>query len=185
MKRIRQRILVSINLMLASVIAALGVAGCSHQKAAARQQEAAVPEEDNLKQKEVRMPVPPQEQMVCKYGVPRAEYIVHGTVTDSKGKPLRNKEMTVRSRYDEMYVKTDDAGVFDLHFDGFPAEEMIFEIDGKKYIRPVNYDGNGTDTWNMGTATMQVEIKHETGRLNDGHEPIVVMYGVPPEELLK
>ena len=178
MKQFRLTLLRSINLMLASTIAALGFA-CCHQKNSAKNKKV---EENNADMPEI-ISSDEQQQMVCMYGVPRAEYIVHGVVLDQKGSPLKLKEVTVKSRYDEMHVTTDKDGSFDIRFDGFPAEELTFEIDGKKYVEPVTYDGEPVDNWNRGTATMEVKITHAGKYQQD--PPIMLKYGVPPIRMEK
>jgi putative lipoprotein (rSAM/lipoprotein system) len=181
MKINRINILSSINLLLASAIAALGFAGCSHQKNAAKQKEKA--EDDSQTPKVEEISASDDQQMVCMYGVPRAEYIVHGSVLDQKGYPLRKHSIIIKSHYNEISLETDENGNFDVNFDGFPAEELTFEIDGKEYVEPVTYDSEPVDAWNRGTATMKVKIVHQKPLHQD--PPIMLKYGVPPTRVVK
>ena len=180
MKKLHRNLIRAINMVLASMIAALGVAGCSHQKNAAKQQKATEDDQPNAVEEAQVSQV--RDEMVCMYGVPRAQYAVKGRVEDMSGMPLIRKKIIVEIGRDRINVDTDGNGKFDVTFDGFPAEEITFEIDGQRYTEKVTYDSEPVDAWNRGTATMNVLIYHATPQQ---HRPMMVKYGVPPTRMEK
>lgn len=183
MKQLRKTLVSRMNMLLATMIAALGVVGCSHQKAAARQQKKTAEEEQQVAVEELQSGSE-QELMVCMYGVPRAQYNIQGVVKTPDGKPLIRKEIVVSVAREKIRVETDEAGMFKLNFDGFPADEMTVEIDGEAYTEKITYDGEPKDAWDRGPATMKVQIIHSSQQVNQNIErPIMVKYGVPPTRL--
>ncbi len=185
MKKLRKRIISSVNVLLASMITALGVVGCSHQKSVAKHQKSAVDEDEQAVAEDSKVSKN-REEMVCMYGVPRAQYNIQGVVETPSGKPLAVKEITIKISGDEYYVETDESGTFSLNVDGFPAEEFVVEIDGKQYEESVTYDGEPKDAWDRGPATMKVQIIHPVEQVSRPIErPILVKYGVPPTRMEK
>ena len=185
MKKLHRNLIHSINLLLTSMIAALGVVGCSHQKNVAKQQDSEADNEQQNALEEAPQKIS-REEMVCMYGVPRAQYFVKGKVEDPNGDPLAEKELTVKAGRDILHIKTNETGNFEANFEGFPAEEITFVIDGVDYTRKITYDGEPVDSWNRGAATIDVQITHDTEQVTSRPQrPIMVKYGVPPTRIQK
>lgn len=179
MRNTYKHILQSVNTVLASLIAALGVTGCAQQKSAVKQRN--TESTDTVDSTIEAVQVGQDQLIMCMYGVPRAQYVVHGIVEDENGTPLPKKDILLQAGYDQIHLQTDENGTFDINFDGFPLEEMSFEIDDKQYTEPITYDGEPIDTWNRGKATMQVKIIHTRNQETSMPAPaIMVKYGVPP-----
>lgn len=186
MIKIKNIFLRKINMLLTSMVAALGVVGCATNKVVTRQ--SSVSDNDNQqddKLEEIR--VSEERQVVCMYGVPRARYVVEARVIDEAGYPIVEKNVTVMASYEKIDIKTDSTGMFSLTFDGFPAEQIKFVIDDDEtYTEKVVYDAESQDVWNRGTATMKVTIvvdknKNEVQTI----PPIMVKYGVPHTRQIK
>lgn len=156
MSSIRTKILQYVNMILTSLISALGVVGCTQQKSVLKTQH---PDTTPQQGATIEQAQAFQEQpIMCMYGVPRAQYIVQGCVTDSNGQPLGKKQVLLKASYEQIHVITDENGIFTIKFDGFPIDEMSFEIDGKQYTEKVIYSNEPIDAWNRGTATIEVKI---------------------------
>ncbi len=179
MKRLSNSFLRRVNILLAAMIAALGVVSCQHQKNLAKPQQPADGDDLQPSIPPVEAAAMAEQPPVCMYGVPRAEYVVHGLLVNSKGKPMQKQRISVSTYDNQIYVETDENGMFDVHFDGFPADSLVFEVEGKRYTEPVTYDGEPHDSWNRGTATMNVEIVHKESPYGYGREPVMLKYGVP------
>ena len=95
MKKLHRNLIRGINMVLASMIAALGVVGCSHQKNAAKQQAKATDDGQPNAIEETQVSQA-KDELVCMYGVPHAQYAVKGRVEDMSGMPLPRKEIIDR-----------------------------------------------------------------------------------------
>ncbi len=169
MKQLKWRVLTRMNLLIASLIAFLGIGGCKHQKAVV--QPAA--------SDEISEPAEPERPIMLKYGVPRAGYNVNGTVVNSNGEPEQRKVLiSTRSDMENaLEVETDADGRFSTHFDGFPADSMYFKVEGVDQVaQPIVYGEEG-DGFNRGETLTSVVI---TVPADPNNGRILVKYGVPP-----
>lgn len=183
MKNIYIKVIQKVNMILTSLIAALGVVGCTQQKAVLKQNNTISDEQTESTAEEIQ--ISQEQQIMCMYGVPRAQYIVHGIVEDGNGSPLSNKEIVLQVGYDKIHILTDESGIFNLNFDGFPVEDMSFEIDGKTYTEKVTYDGESIDAWDRGKATMEVKITLLENKPISTEQRVMVKYGVPLTRQIK
>ena len=136
-------------------------------------------------------------QLKCEYGVPSADFIIKGKVTDkSSQKPIKNIAIIRKahtSPYGNDTVKTNADGEFEMKFTEFPGlDHWIFaeDLDGTKnggLYAPDSLKVNsaqmrkvkkGSGSWFSGTfekTDANFQLKHET----------LAMYGVPSAEYKK
>lgn len=120
------------------------------------------------------------------YGVPNANYIVKGTVTDEGGTPIQGIKASVKKVYPvnndgEQYVygvdsiQTDGSGNYKLSYNDYPRNTynklVVEDIDGeanggdfKSDTLDIDYDkavqtAKGDGFWNDGTFEINQDIK--------------------------
>ena len=122
------------------------------------------------------------------YGVPYADYVIKGTVTDSiTSTPVQHVRVTITqnhpfTRNDSALIhidtlafkETDSAGNYDIQFQSFPLEELTFkvkadDIDGtanggdftsqQKDVLFKQSDLSGGKGWYNGKAVKTIDIK--------------------------
>jgi len=122
------------------------------------------------------------------YGVPYADYVIKGTVTDSiTSTPVQHVLVTITqnhpfTRHDSALIhidtlalkETDSAGNYDIQFQSFPLEELTFkvkadDIDGtanggdftsqQKDVLFKQSDLSGGKGWYNGKAVKTIDIK--------------------------
>lgn len=171
MKKLRISFLKKMNLLFASLIAALGMSGCKQQKAIVQ----TAPSDDAAQPAQEARPI--EKPVVCMYGVPRAGYQVEGVVQDADGVPQQRKVLisTREDLSDALEAETDESGRFSTHFDGFPADSLYFKVEGVEVSEPVKY-GEAKNAFDRGETNTQVIITIPTA----GPGKILVKYGVPP-----
>ena len=176
MKKLQLRFLNRINVILGALIALCGV-GCKHQKAT-------VTENPTAQDENTPAAAPVQDtrerEIVCKYGVPRAEIRVSGVVKDASGKPVSGAQVLIEG---VGAAQTDEEGKYTIHRDAFPIDTLTITVsdqDGKfeekTTVVPAEYEGY-IDTWNQGTATKVVDFE-----LTPVNFERIKKYGVPYRE---
>lgn len=134
---------------------------------------------------------------VAEYGVPSADFIVRGKVTDKESeKPINNIAIirkTPTSPYGNDTVKTNANGEFKLNFTDYPksdhwiyAEDLDGDANGGLYTpdsikitsSTMKQTKKGSGIWNQGTfekTDANFQLKHQS----------MAMYGTPSAEYKK
>ncbi len=121
--------------------------------------------------------------IVMEYGVPHADYMVKGTVTDEAGTPIRGIKTALKGFYpgvEEVYVdgidsiQTDASGQYQLKYEGAPhnylkliVEDIDGEANGGEFLGDtldISFDKgeklkDGNGNWYMGEFEIQKDIK--------------------------
>jgi len=118
----------------------------------------------------------------CEYGVPNADYILKGIVTDSlTDTPVKNIRVTLKGRYEpdtsDDTVFTDTNGKYNFQFNSFPYDSTAFQLkvediddstNGGPYnteevtacVQQASWDYSEDDgSWYSGKATVTTDIK--------------------------
>lgn len=176
MKTVKLKILTSINLLLASLIALTGV-GCKSQKAKKGKdnKQLEVTEEQSMT----------NEPIECMYGVPNARYAIKGEVLNADGKALRGMRVIAHLAPDDAreiaVAETAKDGSFELSYSGFPVDKLYITVLGEPAVtvmQEINLQG-GDGKWDLGEGNLSGIII--TVPTHNTNQPPVVKYGVPVE----
>ncbi|MBQ8100994.1 MAG: hypothetical protein IJ169_06890 [Paludibacteraceae bacterium] len=175
MKHIAFRFLSRMNMLLASLIAALGIGGCKQQKTVAPNNTT-----DDTNARPV-VKAAEDDAPVCMYGVPNARFEVSGRVEDTNHKPLQTRVGIGTMKGEIQYiVETQADGTFRTEFSGFPVHIVYFTVmlpEGEyTFAKQLTY-GEPVSTWDRGTASADTVLVVPARRKSEPE--IKVKYGVP------
>lgn len=110
--------------------------------------------------------------VICIYGVPKANVMLSGKVTDGQGQPLQNIQIDVREqtenyKYTAVYTYTDETGNYVTRFSDFlpPDSLMLIARDTtEQYLTdsvklPIKYDNpDKSNSWDFGNASVTADF---------------------------
>ena len=122
---------------------------------------------------------------VLEYGVPHADYIVKGTVTDETGTPIQGIKTSIKGFYPEVVgvfvegidsIQTDASGQYQLKYMGMPHKYF------KLIVEDIDGEANGGEFL---SDTLDIDFdKAEKAKDGDGHWYEGV-YNIPQDIKLK
>lgn len=109
--------------------------------------------------------------VICMYGVPAANVMLSGKVTDGQGQPLQNIQIDVREqtenyKYTAIYTYTDETGNYNTRFSAFPSDSLMFiaRDTTEQYLTdsvklPIKYDNpDKSNPWDLGSASVTADF---------------------------